>query len=209
MAQVLNKIPFQTLYWRKLENAFLYDAAARLIKNFWVEMYEEWEDFATQDQFHAVRLNQILLDLHGMNQALQEPAMLPTIMVDIGGIKEDENGPSVTTVTCNCCDLLMDAEREIWKESVIIMKNMSETAAAVKHLLDIELLGKIAETRQIAIDNLKSRVIANDIFRRGNQNHHWRCNMCGYVDRGAEAPETCACCGSAQSWQSASDWILR
>lgn len=203
----INKIPFQTLYWRKLENALLYECAARLIKNFWEEIYQQWQRFSEQDRFHAIRLNQILLSLHGMNQALQEPAMLPTIMVDIGGIKEDENGPSVTTVTCNCCDLLMDAEREIWRQTDIITENMPEVSN-VREILDVGLLGSVAESRQISLADLKRRVIEGVIFQRASKHREWRCEMCGYVDRGAEAPETCACCGSPQSWQTAASWML-
>ena len=71
------------------------------------------------------------------------------------------------------------------------MEGFPEIAAAMRNIGKAE---KMHETRYLA---LLANIEANSVFKK-DQPVKWKCNNCGYLHEGPEAPQMCPACAHPQ-----------
>lgn len=149
----------------------------------YMEMAEIFELTAANEQAHAKRFYQFLVDGGLNHEAITVSADYP---VSMG----------------NTQDNLISAAQGEHEEWSALYKEASETAekegfpviaAAYRAIAKVE---EFHESRYLA---LKNQMDQNEVFKRPEKTE-WICMVCGYIYEGYEAPKICPSCNHTQSY---------
>ena len=142
-------------------------------KEGYVQISNFFEETANHEKEHAKRLYKFLeggeVEITGSFPA----GKIGTTAENLKGAAGGENHEWTTMYP----EFAAIAEEEGFPEIAAVMKSIAKAE-------------KMHETRYLA---LLANIEANKVFKK-DQPVKWKCNNCGYIHEGTEAPETCAAC---------------
>ncbi len=142
-------------------------------KEGYVQISNFFEETANHEKEHAKRLYKFLeggeVEITGSFPA----GKIGTTAENLKGAAGGENHEWTTMYP----EFAAIAEEEGFPEIAAVMKSIAKAE-------------KMHETRYLA---LLANIEASKVFKK-DQPVKWKCNNCGYIHEGTEAPETCAAC---------------
>ena len=86
-----------------------------------------------------------------------------------------------------------DGEHEEWTELYPEFARVAEEEGYAEVALAFTMIAKVEQAHEERFRKLLQNVEADTVFKRKAATK-WKCNNCGYVHEGAEAPESCPAC---------------
>ena len=199
------------VYLRKLEMGLIYDHASRKIKGYSEMIFLRLQDFKSQDMNHATALHGFMLLLQQEGQSIEDLAIEPFCVVGIGERKEpttSEDGDDDKDAFREMCCLFMDTleKLELQVQDCILTALADPRLEELSRMqINLQDLLTISKDRVSIFRDISSRVKNHFLFNRKKE-ILWKCTYCGLPVEEQEAPETCSCCNSAQSFIGAGTW---
>lgn len=95
--------------------------------------------------------------------------------------------------TADNLKMAADGEHEEWTELYPEFARVAEEEGYAEVAAAFTMIAKVEQAHEERFRKLLGSVESDRVFKRENPTK-WKCNNCGYVHEGAEAPESCPAC---------------